>query len=70
MRIRRVIGREITDSARTDIVASVANVAQKSYVFLLFVTTRYIESGASKRIKIRRIAHFYWRFAIVALNHA
>jgi hypothetical protein len=52
------------------IVASVANVAQKSYVFFLFVTVRYIEEIAFKYIKTRTIVHFHWDFAILVINHA
>ncbi|MGB9245676.1 MAG: hypothetical protein WCC03_20180 [Candidatus Acidiferrales bacterium] len=52
------------------IVASVANVVQKSYVSLLFVTVRYIEEIAFKHIKARTIVHFHWDFTILAINHA
>jgi hypothetical protein len=52
------------------IVDSVANVAPKSYVFLLFVTVRYIEQIAFKHIKTRTIVHFLWDFTILAINHA
>jgi len=52
------------------IVASVANVVQKSYVFLLFVTARYIEEITFKRLKTRTISHFCWGFPVFAINHA